>query len=232
MKAKMRNTIVNGGMSGTDSGINRIFAYRNGKSYSQVRKRVTQRASNTELQQQVRNAFANSSQSWSQLTEEERTAYNLAAPSFQGTDQFGTTTPSGKNLRTATVIVLDVAGMDATTIAPSTTLLGDIASSNLETNGQFTVDYDCTNENPSERLQIAISKPLSAGTYAKAKTKLLKTLAFTIGAHSVDVASEYEALYGPLANLNTKKVSWEIYHVSEFGYKKRISVGTTVIEGL
>ena len=37
MGVKMRNTIANGGMTGRDKGIERVFAYRQGNSYSSVK---------------------------------------------------------------------------------------------------------------------------------------------------------------------------------------------------
>lgn len=228
-KVKMRNTIANGGMTGTDEGINRIFAYRQGKTYSQVKKRVKQKASNTESQQLVRNAFTQSSQEWSHLTQGERDAYNVAAPNFANTDQFGTTAPSGKNLKTATAIVLATAGMPPSNVAPSTNFTSIIASSNVETNGQITLDYDCDFVlNPFERLQVAMSKPVSAGTSVTQKTTILKTcMILADGQSSVNLLNEFQQKYGAI--VDGTKSTWEVFHITMYGYKKRISSGTTVL---
>lgn len=227
-KVKMRNTLANGGMTGVDDNLNRIFAYRNGKNYSQVKKRVTARLSNTLAQQAVRNGFGGSSQEWSDLTEAQRVAYNEAAPDFTGTDQFGTTTPSGKNLRTATVIILASADMPATTIAPTAEIITDNRGANLETNGQFTLDYNNNDVGIGEKMQLSVSKLVSAGTYAQQKCSILYSTEMLANASdSIDVTARYVGKYGPL--VFGKKVSWEVHIISQYGYKKRISFGTTMV---
>lgn len=227
MGVKMRNTIANGGMTGKDSGIQRIFAYREGKSYSQVKKASKPSNPNTEAQQLTRNAFSAASIGWSGLTADERTQWNLEAKNVHNVDQFGSKEISGKNFHAGANIALVNANLDTISSPKNMSLDAEIGYADFSKVGAvLNLDVQLDVTSIKNAVVLSVSEQKSAGTSAFPKVVSLTTAKLGADVND-DVTAIYVAKYGALTN--GKKIFWTIDTVTEGGNRVTLKKGAIVI---
>ena len=215
MGVKMRNTIANGGMTGRDKGIERVFSYRQGNSYSSVKAFTKPSNPQSVLQNVVRTAFTQSASSWSSLTEEQRDAWNADAPNWVNTGIFGAKKQSGQNLYIGCNVALAVAGLPAINVPGSRDIIGSIVELSVNFgSGQISLDGAMTGSSTTNAIEVAISSPKSLGSSKNTKLTVLKSILAT-NSIAVDLTADYVAKYGSIpAN---KKIFYEIRYVSAGG---------------
>lgn len=213
---KIRNTSVNGGMTGRDQTIDKVFAHKGGTTYSTMKTYAPASNPNTLAQQLVRDTFAQTSAGWSNLTEVQRDLWNTEAPNWTGTNIFGSTKPSGKNLYTGCNVALKSAAQPLITVPNNKDMQAVISLASLTKTigGALTFDYTSDGVGNGETVQLHVSPQMSAGTNSNSKYIIL----FNDDAYasdSVNVLAEYSAKYGaPIAG---KKIFWKIKLVSAGG---------------
>lgn len=213
---KVRNTTVNGGMTGRDKSINKVFAYRNGKSYSQMKRYGASSSPASIAQQAVRDIFSQTSVNWSNLDQTERNAWNAEAPNWVNTNVFGTKKQSGKNLYTGCNIAISQAGKDLINepaqknidAFPSEAYLEAISALNIELNVPF-LSTSVTNV-----CQLRMSKPQSPGTDVCEKFAIIGNYDTTADI-AVNIFAAYESKYGTPAP--GEKLFYDIRLVSQGG---------------
>lgn len=220
---KVRNTTVNGGMTGRDKSINKVFAFRNGKSYSQMKRYGASSAPATVAQQAVRDTFSQTSAGWSGLAEVERAGWNSAAPDWINTDVFGNKSQSGKNLYTGCNVTLVNAGrakIDSPLSKDATSEFGDAS---IEVNaGVMEVLMTPTTFPAEETVVVEVGKIVSLGTYSPKKGVTITSINGTGGAPiALDITALYEAKYGAI--VAGRKVAYTLYLVSSGGNKTVIT---------
>lgn len=220
---KVRNTTVNGGMTGRDKTINKVFAFKNGKNYSQMKTFATGSALPTVAQRVVRDTFSQTSIGWSNLDEEDRSQWNSAAPDWVNTDVFGNKSQSGKNLYTGANIALVGSGRDII----SEPQARDIACAPNEASvtilgGNLVLDVTFAVTSPDDVLQLRVSKQLSAGTSVNSKFVTLGNYP-CVSIILLNETSKYVAKYGALQA--GKKVFYEIRLVSKGGNSVKYASG-------
>ena len=215
--AKMRNTVVNGGMTGRDRGINRVFAYKNGKSYSQVKAFTKPSNPQSAAQQAIRSRFTLQAVGWSNLTDEQRKAWDEAVIGIDFTDQFGKTSVSGKAYNAGANIVLSAAELPtittpgarnfkATVDSAAVTCVAGVLSWNVDFSGTSAVDA----------VQLAISGQKSAGTSKVGKLTIMLSRDCTADV-ARDITADYVAKYGAL--IAGQKIFFSISLISQGGNK-------------
>lgn len=215
--AKMRNTVVNGGMTGRDRGINRVFAFKNGKSYSQVKAFTKPSNPQSAAQQAIRSRFTLQAIGWSGLTDEQRKAWDEAVIGIDFTDQFGKTSVSGKAYNAGANIVLSAADLptivnpgarDFKAVIDSTevTCVAGVLSWNVDFSGISAVDA----------VQLAISGQKSAGTSKVGKLTIMMSRDCTIDV-ARDITADYVAKYGAL--IAGQKIFFSTSLISQGGNK-------------
>lgn len=224
---RVRNTLVNGGMTGIDEKIDKVFAYKPGNNYSTAKRRVKASNPNTEAQQLIRNTFTQTSAGWSALTEEQRNLWNSAAPLWVNTGIFGDKKQTGKNLYTGCNIRLINAGSILINTPRSKDLIAQLQSGSLEVNAgviELLGDFDVISN--ANFIQFAVSPQMSAG-YSKSPT--LTTLNSYDCANDVSdaVTNEYVAKYGAL--VAGKKIFWEVRLISAGGNSTVMYSGHTLV---
>jgi hypothetical protein len=217
---KVRNTSVNGGMTGRDQTIDKVFAHKDGTTYSTMKTYAPAGNPNTSAQQLVRDTFAQTSAGWSGLTEGQRELWNGDAPNWTGTNIFGTTKPSGKNLYTGVNVALKSAGKVIISV-PDNKENQSVVSDALFSLA-MEVEANVATPNANERLQLHVSPQLSAGTSVNSKYVILKNIPMAASI-TTDVNLEYIAKYGAIQP--NKKIFWKIKTVSEGGNVTQISQG-------
>lgn len=224
---RVRNTSVNGGMTGRDTEINKLFAYKDGNGYSTMKKFNPASNPNSEAQQLVRSTFAQTSAGWSALTDDQRNLWNQEAPNWVNTGVFGDTKQSGKNLFTGCNVALVLAGVAMILEPNRKALLSTCTASDLSLNAgvlSFNATFD-TNA-VDEIAQLHVSKQLTAGTSKNTKFAILKNV--NCGADiASDVTAEYVAKYGAL--LAGQKIFYMIKMVSAGGNVTTFAKGTIIV---
>jgi hypothetical protein len=227
---KVRNTTVNGGMTGRDKTINKVFAFKNGKSYSQMKIFATGSLIATSAQQAVRDTFAQTSAGWSALSDSQRSAWNLASPDWVNTDVFGDKKQSGKNLFTGCNIALVSAGRSKILVPGNKqtySLIGDVELTVI--GGAITFEAVTPNLDPADTIVVAVTNQLSAGTSVFQKTIAISSY---VGSSStsinIDMTFAYEAKYGAL--IAGRKIGWDAYIMSSGGNKTLLGSGLSTIE--
>lgn len=215
MGVKMRNTIANGGMTGKDKGISRVFAFRNGNSYSSVKTFTKPANPRSALQTIVRSAFTASAIGWSALTQEQRDAWENEAPNWLNTGIFGIKRMSGQNLYIGTNIALAVAGLPAINVPGQKELLGSILNVTLAyAGGALNLELLMDDSSPSNAVQVAISSPMSMGSSKVSKLTVLKSYPCE-NAVAENLTADYVAKYGAIPA--GQKIFAEVRFVSEGG---------------
>lgn len=220
---RVRNTTVNGGMTGRDVTINKVFAYKDGKTYSQMKRFNAASNPNTPAQQQVRGVFTSTSSRWSSLTEAERALWNASAPDWKNTGIFGLKDQSGKNLFTGTNIAKVMAGMlqsDVVGSKETTAVIGVAELSRVA--GVITANATILQSDADARLQLLVSKQVSAGTSASPKCAIFLNHIPEDDLDSV-ITAQYVAKYGALQA--GQKIFYEYRLVSAGGNTTKIAEG-------
>lgn len=223
MGVKMRNTIANGGLTGRDKGIERVFAYRQGNSYSNVKAFTKPTYPKSALQVVVTNAFTLASVGWSTLTEAQRSAWNNAAPEWLNTGIFGTKKMSGQNLYIGCNIALTRAVLDTIDEPSNKKLVSELTGLEATLNaGVLKFIGSAVNPQNTEAVQVAFSSPRSLGTSKGAKLTVLQSEPITANLDR-DITGAYEAKYGAIpAN---SKIYFECRSVSRGGNVVAVSSG-------
>lgn len=214
---KIRNTTVNGGMTGRDKTINKVFAFKDGKSYSQMKRFGQGSATSSTAQQLIRNLFTALSIGWSQLFQSQRDAWNAAAPDWVNTDVFGNKTQSGKNLYLGANIAKVTAGASQINIpfSKDADAYPSEASMSLVA-GVLTLNVPFFQYSDSNRVVLRVSPQLSAGTSSNAK--YVNITNYGCESDIVDIVTgAYIAKYGALQA--GKRIFYEVCLVSNGGNK-------------
>lgn len=223
---RVRNTTVNGGMTGVDEGINKIFAHKEGTGYSTMKRRTSGVNPNTVAQQAVRAMFAQTSAGWSALTEAQRNAWNAAAPDWGTTGIFGDKQQSGKNLYTGCNVTLQSAGKAMISTPSAKNLIAVASASNfVNAAGVLTLSTIFSTPSAANQVQLLVSKQKSAGTSKNDKYVVLKNVAAGAAVNQV-VTADYTAKYGAL--ISGKKIFFKIKLVSAGGNSVVINGGSIV----
>lgn len=224
---RVRNTSVNGGMTGRDTEINKLFAYKDGNGYSTMKKFNPASNPNSEAQQLVRSTFAQTSAGWSALTDDQRNLWNQEAPNWVNTGVFGDTKQSGKNLFTGCNVALVLAGVAMILEPNRKALLSTCTASDLSLNAgvlSFAGTFD--GGAGDEIAQLHVSKQLTAGTSKNTKFAILKNVACDADFNE-NVTAEYVAKYGAL--LAGQKIFYMIKMVSAGGNVTTFAKGTIIV---
>lgn len=224
---RVRNTTVNGGMTGIDSGINKLFAHKQGASYSMMKKNVSATNTNSIAQQLTRGVFAQTSAGWSGLTEAQRDLWNAEAPNWTGTNIFGDTKPSGKNLFTGCNVALANAGRGKIKEPNSKTILAVTTNSVLSGDAtEIDFVHDFSTFNSADTVQLHVSAQKSAGT--SKNTQFTRLENYPAGTNiNADVTALYSAKYGSLIPGN--KIFYKVKVVSEGGNVLELGGGVVVL---
>lgn len=212
---KVRNTTVNGGMTGRDKTINKVFAYRDGKSYSQMKRFGTGSAIATPSQQLIRDTFSQTSIGWSNLSESDREAWNNAAPDWINTNVFGNKSQSGKNLYTGANVALVGAGRDIISEPLRKNLIASPEEASvIWSAGVLTAIVPFFVTEDTDTCQIRVSKQKTAGTSKNSQYVTLVNV--NCGANiTQDLSTPYQAKYGDF--VSGSKIFVEIRLVSAGG---------------
>lgn len=219
----MRNTIANGGISGKDATINKVFSHREGKTYSTVK--IFTKAGNPNSSQQalVRDTFAQTSAGWSALTEDERRLWNSAAPDWVNTGIFGAKKQSGKNLYTGCNIALALAGLPSIVEPMEKQMVATLGSTAfVYAGGALTLDIEFDSTSVDNAIELYVSSQQSAGTSVNNKKVILSNYLCALDI-SKNVIVEYTARFG--APIVGKKLFWEVKQVSQGGNVINITSG-------
>ena len=225
---RVRNTLVNGGMTGIDEKIDKVFAYKQGNNYSTAKKRVKASNPNTELQAQTRTAFAETSANWSFLTEAERQAWNLEAPNWTNEDVFGVKKQTGKNLYTGCNIRLVGVARAKINAPGNKEAVASLISGSVESQGgEVLCLYETDVESSLNSVVYSVSPQMNAG-YSKAP-QLTQIAYYSAGNTQLEgnITAAYIAKYGAL--VIGKKIFWEVAIVTQGGNRKVLYSGATVI---
>ena len=213
----MRNTVVNGGMTGRDKGINRVFAYRNGKSYSQV-KAFTQPSNPQSIAQQaIRSRFTLQAVGWSNLTDEQRKAWNKAVIGVDFSNQFGKTSVSGKAYNAGANIALSAADLPNINVPASRDFKAAIGSTSVTcATGVLTWNVEFDANSPDNAVQLSISSQRSAGTSKVNKLTILSN-AKCVADIARNITADYVLKYGAL--VAGQKIFFSTSLISQGGNK-------------
>jgi hypothetical protein len=199
MAVKVRNTTVNGGLTGRDTNINKTFSFKQGQNHSIMKKTTNPTDRKTLAQTRVRDIFAQTSRGWSQLHEEQRVQWNNEAPNWENTGIFGVTRPSGKNLYTGCNVALVSAGKDPID-EPSRKELICILDSVVPQIDSHTATLDLNLvwvvNDAEEVIEILVSPQLSAGTSKTEKFSIIKKMPCVDD--GISFYEEYVSKYGAL----------------------------------
>ncbi|EMY3484077.1 hypothetical protein AAIP36_002336 [Flavobacterium psychrophilum] len=221
---KVRNTSVNGGMTGRDQSIDKVFAYKDGNSYSTMKVYAPATNPNSIAQQQVRDTFAITSTGWSNLTEAQRDLWNTEAPNWSGSNMFGSTKLSGKNLYTGVNVALVSAGKQLISVPGNKTLISKIVSANVTLiAGVFNLKLTAETTATDEVFQIHVSPQQSAGTSSCTKFVILTNQVIGAGIDDYNITALYNAKYGVI-NPN-QKIFYKVTTVSTGGNVVEFSQG-------
>ncbi|WP_134355521.1 hypothetical protein [Flavobacterium psychrophilum] len=221
---KVRNTSVNGGMTGRDQSIDKVFAYKDGNSYSTMKVYAPATNPNSIAQQQVRDTFAITSTGWSNLTEAQRDLWNTEAPNWSGSNMFGSTKLSGKNLYTGVNVALVSAGKQLISVPGNKTLISKIVSANVTLiAGVFNLKLSAETTATDEVFQIHVSPQQSAGTSSCTKFVILTNQVIGAGIADYNITALYNAKYGVI-NPN-QKIFYKVTTVSSGGNVVEFSQG-------
>ena len=209
---RVRNTVVNGGMTGRDENLGKVFAHKVGTGFSTMKRYVSPGNPNTEAQQLVRATFALTSAGWGSLTEAQRSLWNAAAPDWANTSIFGNKSQSGKNLYTGCNIALAMAGLNSINEPSEKTLRTSILSMTIAPTLQ--IDISTNNTTNDNVIQVALSAPLSVGTSVVPKVSIFQNIPVNEDI-STNLKAAYLLKYG--AGAVGSKVGYEIKSVSMGG---------------
>lgn len=226
--AKMRNTIVNGGMTGVDKGINRVFGYRNGKSYSQIRKYTKPSNPDSALQLITRERFASTSSGWSALSQERRNAWNLAATEVINVDQFGNKKQSGKNYYTGANVALAQVGAAIINYPGDKVMKAEIGYADITMAlGVIELNVELDVIDSQDYVVVSFSRPQSAGTTAFPKMILLASEDLAASIVDKDLTALYTAKFGTFST--GQKLFWQIDTLSSGGHRAALKKGILTV---
>lgn len=228
MAVKVRNTVVNGGLSGIAKEIGKTFSYKQGQNHSTMKKAGAVNDKKSVAQLAVRSMFTQTSAGWSGLTEVQRSLWNAQAPNWTNTGIYGETKPSGKNLFTACNVALMSAGVTTLLTEPSNKALVAIvehAIIQIRGGGEIKFDFDFSTYSADNQITVAVSSQKTAGTSKNSAFAIIYTNACTAGG-SFDLKPSYEAKYG--TQIAGKKMFYRINLVSQGGNVLNYSEGHIV----
>ena len=217
MAVRVRNTVVNGGMSGRDESIGKVFAFKIGDTKSIMKRFTAPAQPNSPKQIAIRNAFTQASAKWSLLSDAERA-------SFANEEGVG-----GKENFVSTNVVLQNAGLPVLVSALPKDKVAIVSNINVAIAvGSAELTYDSDHQVPSERIQIEVSKMQSLGT-ASFKKGAIITQDMPNGTGSeIDFLNDLQNAIGVLT-ANTK-VFYSVYQVTAGGGRFRLFQGSTNIQ--
>jgi hypothetical protein len=221
MSIKVKNTPINGGLSGLDKGLNRVATHKIGKEYSILR--TFTKASNPQSASQttIRNSFALTSGKWSQLTDAQRLAWNVASENTEFS--------SGKAMAIALNTVLAQAGLPMLD-AP---VGGFVAKEAVITLGATKLAFmSKINDIPAvltSKLICKTSAIESAGTTKPRSMRFLSALVATSSnvATAKDFLPAFTSKYGVIGV--GQKVFVELFYITVSGFTQKL--GTYVFVG-
>lgn len=226
--AKMRNTIVNGGMTGVDKGINRVFGYRNGKSYSQVRKYTKPSNPDSALQLITRERFASTSAGWSALPQANRDEWNLAATEVINVDQFGNKKQSGKNYFTGANVALAQVAAATINTPGNKVMTAAIGFADITLAlGVIELNVDLDTVSGTDYVIVSFSRPQSAGTSAFPSLGIVVFKDLSADIADLDITDDYVARFGAFSA--GQKLFWQIDTVTSGGHRAALKKGILTV---
>lgn len=210
MSMKVKNTPINGGLSGLDKGLQRVATHKAGKDHSILR--VFTRASNpNSVQQQViRNAFGITSARWSSISEAQRIKWNVAAEPTE----FAT----GKAMAVALNTTLAQAGLTLLDEPNGAYAAKDAVVTLGATKLAFSVKINDIPNVLTSKLICKTSGIESAGTSKPRTMRVLSAIIATSSnvATPKDFLPTFTAKFGVIAS--GQKVFAELYYATPSGY--------------
>ncbi len=181
-------------------------ASRNG-SGAYIRNKVTPVFPNSPAQASVNAVFADIAQSWRDLTQSQRDAWNEAVSNFEHTDIFSDTiTPSGFNLHQQLNLNLASIGLDFITDPPAPADVQSLTNLSLALDGGGTsLEVDSTDAiEAGTDFIIKATAGLSAGiSFVKTELKSLQIVDDS-DAFPINFQTAYDAVFGSLPAVGTK----------------------------
>lgn len=229
MAVKVKNTVVNGGMSGGAPEIGKTFNHKSGQHFSTMKRYSSPTDKNSEAQQKVRNMFTQTSIGWSALTEAERNLWNDEAPSWVGTDALGTTTPSGKNLYTGCNVALVMADKVILRAPSRKSTVAELTNGYLASNGNangLNLILEVAIPNSDDSVQISVSSQQTAGTSKCEKKSILHNQKLNDETNT-DLTALYASKYGVL--IAGSKIFYTTKQISLGGNTIKISNGFVIV---
>lgn len=224
---KIRNTDINGGLTGKMLSGTRVGSYRNGRSYSTARKFVKASNPNSADQQVIRNAFRYSVAGWNLLTDEQRMLWNEAKNSYKNSNKFGGNFRTGRNVFIGANTILNQAGLSYVNTPNSTvaTVFDSIGISVDVSSVSIGFTASAAEFLNTEILVVKASKLLRAG--ASIGKPILINSFFVVGSINVNLWSEYVNKYGaPIAG---DKIQFEVILVGTGGNSKIVYLSTVTV---
>jgi hypothetical protein len=224
---RVRNTTVNGGLTGRDKEINKVFAHKSGTSFSTMKKFSQANQPNSEEQLAVRETLAQTSSRWSSLSQAQRDLWNGDASLWVNVGQFGPKKQSGKNLFSGCNIALKSAGKNMIEVPSAKALDATVTVATLQkTVGGLIFDAQFGVTSVNDTIQVLVSRQFSAGT-SKSDAKVILYNAAMDADYSLDIKSNYIAKYGEF--ITGAKFFYSIRTVSRGGSATVYSQGEIVL---
>lgn len=224
---KIRNTDINGGLTGKMLSGTRVGSYRSGRSYSTARKFVKASNPNSSDQQVIRSAFRYSVAGWNLLTDEQRMLWNEAKNSYKNSNKFGGNFRTGRNVFIGANTILNQAGLSyvdtpnstVATVFDGINVAVDVSSASVNLTA-FASEFLNT-----EIIVVKASKLLRAGA-SIGKPVFINSIG-VIGSIDVNLWSQYVAKYGtPIAG---DKIQFEVILVGNGGNSKIVYLSTVTV---
>lgn len=177
-----------------------VFSKNRGGAY--VRTKVTPVNPQTLAQGNVRAALTNLSQSWKNLTEAQRLAWNSAVSQFTGTDIFGDIkTPSGINLfnkLNLNLAAISVAPISTPPLAVSVGYFDSLSVAAAAGAGTIAATFSTVGESADQTVIVEATPCVSAGkAFVKSEFRQIGTFAGTATSPQA-LGSMWSAKFGSL----------------------------------
>lgn len=211
IKFGMMMTDARGKLGGQVFSKNRSGAY--------VRTKVTPSNPRTRFQQENRSVLGSVSSGWSNLTSEQRSAWNNAVEQWQKTNVFGDLQkPSGKNLFTSLnkVIIQHFAGADILVSPPAKVEFMPFILDDVSTGaGALNVVFG-SEQTENMQYRVRATPPISAGTtFVNNLFRSLPGVYVGTGGLTINIISGYLNRFGPAPS--GQKIAVEVTPIGDNG---------------
>jgi hypothetical protein len=162
---KIRNTDINGGLTGKMLSGTRVGSYRSGRTYSTARKFVKAYNPNSADQQVIRGAFRYSVAGWNLLTDAERMLWNESKNVYKNSNKFGGNFRTGRNVYIGANTILNQAGLSyVSTPNPTVATIFDGIDIAVDVSlSAIALTANCSEFLNTEKIIVKASKKLTSG---------------------------------------------------------------------